>query len=67
MVNPESVIVDLLCNESESLCYSFFNPSNREAILVTGQIVEDIEGVYRKISSYPMTSHGGSILFVGRW
>jgi predicted DNA-binding transcriptional regulator AlpA len=53
MVNPESVIVDLLCNESESLCYSFFNPSNREAILVTGQIVEDIEGVYRKISSYP--------------
>jgi len=53
MVNPESVIVDLLCNETESLVYSFYNPTNREAILVTAQIVEDIEGVYRKISSYP--------------
>jgi excisionase family DNA binding protein len=53
MVTPEDVIVDLLCDEKESLCYSFFNPTNREAILVTAQIVEDIDGVYRKISTYP--------------
>jgi len=53
IVNPESVVVDLLCDDSERLCYCFFNPSTREAITVTAQLVEDVDGVYRKISAFP--------------
>jgi excisionase family DNA binding protein len=53
IVNPESVVVDLLCDDSERLCYAFFNPTNREAITVTAQLVEDVDGVYRKISAFP--------------
>jgi len=53
IVNPESIVVDLLCDEAERLCYTFYNPTNREAIVVTAQLVEDVDGVYRKISAYP--------------
>lgn len=31
----------------------FYNPTGKEAITVTAQLQEDIDGVYRKISAYP--------------
>jgi excisionase family DNA binding protein len=53
VLTPDDVVVDLFLTEDERMMYSFFNPTSRSAITVVAQIVEDIEGVFRKISTAP--------------
>jgi excisionase family DNA binding protein len=53
-MEPDDVIADIYFNEEdECLVYSFYNPTNRNAITITATITEDIDGVYQKIASYP--------------
>ena len=56
LLEPDDVIVDIYHND-QGLVYSFYNPTRRNAITVSAQRGEDIEGVYRKISSDPDNLH----------
>ncbi len=53
IVEPEEIVVDVYANTNESITYSFYNPTRRSSINVSGQLVEDIDGFYRKITTYP--------------
>ena len=53
MVDPEDIVVDLYANKNDSITYSFYNPTRRASFVVTGQLVEDIDGFYRKLTAYP--------------
>lgn len=53
LVEPEEIVVDLYANKNDSITYSFYNPTQRASFVVTGQLVEDIDGFYRKLTAYP--------------
>lgn len=53
IVTPDDVVVDLFFTQDDRLMYAFYNPTTRVAITVVAKIVEDIEGVLRKISTAP--------------
>jgi len=53
IVEPAEVVVDLHANANESITYTFYNPTRRSSIVVSGHLAEDIEGFYRKLTSYP--------------
>jgi len=53
IVEPEEVVVDLHANANESITYTFYNPTRRSSIVVSGHLAEDIEGFYRKLTAYP--------------
>ena len=53
IVEPEEIVVDLFANKDESITYSFYNSTRRSSFIVSGQLVEDVDGFYRKITTYP--------------
>ena len=53
VVDPVEVVVDLLAESGIGMQYFFYNPTPRLAIHVTAQLVEDLDGVYRKILADP--------------
>jgi excisionase family DNA binding protein len=52
IVEPEEVVVDLHANKDESITYTFYNPTRRSSIIVSGQLTEDIDGFYRKLTAH---------------
>lgn len=53
LVEPDEIVVDLYANRDESITYSFYNPTRRSSFVVKGQLAEDVDGFYRKLTSYP--------------
>ncbi len=56
IVEPDDVVADIYYGE-KGLIYSFYNPTKRGTITISVRIAEDVEGVYRDISSAPNDIH----------
>jgi excisionase family DNA binding protein len=53
IVDPDEIVVDVYANRDDSITYSFYNPTRRSSFVVSGQLMEDFDGFFRKITSYP--------------
>ena len=61
-VEPDELIIDIYyggqavidkTSSHKSLIYSFYNPTRRVAINISGRLVKDTEGVWQKIYAHP--------------
>ena len=52
-VEPDSVTVDLLLGNKQTLIYEFYNPSEAKTISITATRADDAENIYLKIKTNP--------------
>ena len=53
IVEPDEVVTDIYFGAKNTLIYSFYNPLDRETIVVRGSIEKDSDNIYQKITSDP--------------
>lgn len=51
IVEPEDVVVDIYIGAKDTLIYSFYNPTRRNAISITASSEKDDENIYSKLKS----------------